>query len=650
MSNGAALAGGFALTASRIARVKVPLPAGGTSVGTAFPIARLDPSPERPWNTLLLTARHVLSPEGTNAPMPPPRIVLDFPDTSVELLEEKEGVDPFTAVLVMDGAERPGGELDPTDDWVLLGANLPEVVAPFLWGILDESEVTLARGGGSTLGCSGAGYPTTGKLNNFKWVRGSVVDAGGRETRAYLAMSVNASDNLNTDPAGFSGGPMAIGEVIFALFSTSIALGSAIVGNAEVGGTRRARPLQPIMARVAEKFGQLATPRPILELPADDDLKQICTVAQTLAANALSAGTLAALDQACAAVLGTLLRDLPTEHVIDLLPGDGKDAPPHTFVRAVQRLVRLAKGEKSPLMRMLGRLAAQLPTVREAFGQLLTGVDAAAPPPEPPVAAAPAPVVLDVAWASAQDKQKVRITLRAPHGLGKGANCEADAAAEPMIRACEALLQPWLAQLGETRPVEVWAPFDFADVAFHSAKLQGGEEDESDPVGALAPVTLRVRWPTPLNVPPEVAQARAAALKTLTLPVATLPGPMSETPKDDPESLLLDSGAADPDVWRGYARNHPKLLVVAIAATSTPGSIAKLAKAVQRGGVPVVVWQRGNGDHLSPLLRSPVPRLTLRRRLLDYRNDHRTADFTVVLTPSIECLPTDDLLSNPMPE
>lgn len=72
MSNDAAFTAGFALSANRVARVKVRLPGGGTSVGTAFPIARIDASAERPWNTLLLTARHVLCPAYTDAPMPPP--------------------------------------------------------------------------------------------------------------------------------------------------------------------------------------------------------------------------------------------------------------------------------------------------------------------------------------------------------------------------------------------------------------------------------------------------------------------------------------------------------------------------------------------------------------------------------------------------
>lgn len=315
----------------------------------------------------------------------------------MELLATNEDMAPFTAVLVMDGAERPGYRPDVSDDWALLGANLPDVVAPFPWGILDESEVTRARAEGSPFRCSGAGYPTTGPLNKFKWVRGHVTDAAGRGTGAYLAMAVDASDNLNANPEAFSGGPMALGEVIFGMFSTSTPLGSAIVGNAEVGGTRRARPLQPIMARVAEKFAGVGTPCPILELPADDDVKQMCIAAQALAAHALSTGTLAALDGACATVLGTLVQGLPTGHMTALLPSDGKPAQPHTFVRAVQRLLRLPKGDEPPLARMLRGLAAQFPAVHEAFGSLLAEpVNTAAPPlHRPRVEAAASTVVLD---------------------------------------------------------------------------------------------------------------------------------------------------------------------------------------------------------------------------------------------------------------
>jgi hypothetical protein len=634
------------MTPNRVARVTATVPTKPSTVGTAFAVARLEVAPGASARTLLLTARHVVY-MGAEAPGTPVTIALDFPDAT---LVELGAPATFVATVVMDGAERAGGAPDPTDDWVVLEATLPAAVEPFPWGILDPEEVDRAVTDDRAVPCGGMGYPT-GALNRFQRVRGAITGVIGTGTSAFLTMAVASSDGGNVDPAGFSGGPMSVGEVAVALFARSTALASGIVGKAEVAGTRRARPLQTIMARVAAKLAipgaaptlaALGAPRPVQLPPVDPVLEEVCLAVQELAADAVRAGTVDDLDDVCANVLTTTLADLP----------GGVVSKPHTLVLAVQRLLPgIARGAGAPLVRLLRALGAERQAIRDHLAPRLSellDVATPAPPPPAPIAAAPSGLVLDVAWADPQDRKNARVTLRERVGgeLRLRATQDAAADATSLLAACAALLQPRRSQLSEKRPLEVWAPFELAELAFDQAVLRNGE-DEDDPIGALAPVTLRIRWPSPLDVPAEVVQGRAGALAALTVPLAALPGPMSEPPPDDPRGLLLDSAGADPKIWRLHARNRGNLLLVAIATPPAPGSPSKLAQAVLRGGVPVVAWERGSSEHLAALLRDGPNPLPLAQRLLRYRTSHPRAQLTVVLCPPGEPVPTDDLLSLP---
>jgi hypothetical protein len=364
------------MTPDRVARVTATVPNQPSTIGTAFAVARLEAAPGASGRTLLLTARHVVY-MGEEAPGTPVTISLDFPDAT---LDELGAPATFVATVVMDGAERPGGAPDPSDDWVVLEATLPAAVEPFPWGILDPAAIGPAVGDDRAFPCGGSGYPM-GALGRFHRVRGSIMAAIGTGTSAFLMMAVASADGGNVDPRGFSGGPMSVGEVAVALFARSTALGSSIVGNAEVSGRRYARPLQGIMARVAARFAvpgaaptlaALGAPRPVQLPPVAPVLEDVCLAVQELVANAVRAGAVGELDDVCAKVLATLTD----------LPGGGVVSRPHTLVLAVQRLLPgIVRGAGSPLVRLLQAVSGEREDLRDHFAPHLHELlDVAAPP------------------------------------------------------------------------------------------------------------------------------------------------------------------------------------------------------------------------------------------------------------------------------
>lgn len=621
------------LWADRVPRVRVEI-GGKTSIGTAFPIAAEGLAPSGAQRVLLLTARHVVYPDD-QPPGTPTAISLAFPDGEPAVAKEA-----YRADLRLDGADRPGGA-DLREDWALLAAELPAAVTPLPWGILEPADVERAISQNDPPGFTALGYPL-GNGGDFHGALGKAGPARRPEGVPYLVLGVDGGFSANVDPRGYSGGPMLVGDAVTGILTRSRVLETRILGTLPVGGALLARPLLGVIEAIRAAGVPLPLPRGLSFRPPTPESARALAATQAIL-EALDDAGRAALDADAAPAVDALAL---------LVRVDAADR--HTFLRAVQQLLVYPVTPGAPLVRFLQELAPRHPPVAAALATILdepaSVAPVAGPGPVPPPLVPPAPrppggFVLDVRWAG-QDQRRVLVMLRErlPGGLVTRETREVDAEPELIVAACGALLAPSAGGLGEARPIEVWVPPELAEGAFDEAPVDLGM-DGVLPVGGLAPVTLRIRWPQPVQTPADVAAARAQELARLVLPQAVA-GPFDarDLPTGQPCAVRLAPGA-DANTWLKHARKEKTLLLVALDQPPALTSPASPARAVLRGGVPVVAWERAPAGKLVSLVTASPPATPLVKGVFDLRAADDTARISVIVAPPDDPIPDDPLLS-----
>jgi hypothetical protein len=588
-----------------------------TSVGTAFPLAVCThqscvvTGKRRLW---LLTARHVVWPEGSPT-TPPTELKVDFP--SAVNVAWRGG--PFDANVAFDPKKKAPDA--PSQDWVLLEAELPADVEPWPWTLLDRAELHRLHSGGTWPIFYAEGYPTRaasaardGVGNDLHRLVGRVEPPIVRSNVIHLVLYADSGKVMLLNARGLSGGPVRVEERLVGLIVEAFASDSKLLGQPVVAGTIYALPLAPIVEVLSEAG---------FDLPS---------------AGVLSAGDNQHLVDAAVALedrLGREQLDVALVTALQMLqPGLRADQGPRWLARVVRLLAGFPRdAPDDPLPILLGSLTSQIQEVASAFSACTVNPA----PPRPPRLDA---LVVRVVWASLDHLAvEVQAAERCGRQIGEWSPAQRSPPDPSAVRAAATIvLEPWMKLFGRHFPLEVFVPDDLLDLAFDEMEVRTSPVTRSR-IGARAPVVQRVRRPMGFDPPAAgIRSARRDAFNALRLPVH-VHGPTATIPAGPPPpAIRLDVSQADRATWYDFASTSEDLVVALLDRPPRGLPDPCVGFMLLSAEVPVVGWDRGDGEHIVHLFTDPVDDAPLADRLHRYRQAYPDARFTVCVQAS----PDDD--------